>query len=129
LPALKRMIQVEALLRSAKALLPPHKCGGSTTNPAVFRSSPSTSSNTRDHSLEMTTSYTAILGDFERVQGLKAQIFLPLNGPTSRALIQSTSVVPPVPGYKAFAVSAGLRSEQALPGSFVVGWVTRLLSG
>jgi hypothetical protein len=28
LPALKRMIKVETLSRSAKALLPPHKCGG-----------------------------------------------------------------------------------------------------
>jgi hypothetical protein len=29
LPALKRAIRVETLSRSAKALLPPHKCGGS----------------------------------------------------------------------------------------------------
>jgi hypothetical protein len=29
LPALKRMIKVEALSRSAEALLPPHECGGS----------------------------------------------------------------------------------------------------
>jgi hypothetical protein len=29
LPALKRSIKVEALSRSAKALLPPHECGGS----------------------------------------------------------------------------------------------------
>jgi hypothetical protein len=29
LPALKRRIKVEALSRSAEALLPPHKCGGS----------------------------------------------------------------------------------------------------
>jgi hypothetical protein len=29
LPALKRMIRVEALFRSAEALLPPHECGGS----------------------------------------------------------------------------------------------------
>jgi hypothetical protein len=29
LPALKRVIRVETLSRSAKALLPPHKCGGS----------------------------------------------------------------------------------------------------
>ena len=28
LPALKRVIRVEALSRTAKALLPPHKCGG-----------------------------------------------------------------------------------------------------
>jgi hypothetical protein len=28
LPALKRMIRVESLSQSAKALLPPHKCGG-----------------------------------------------------------------------------------------------------
>jgi hypothetical protein len=28
LPALKRMIKIETLSRSAKALLPPHKCGG-----------------------------------------------------------------------------------------------------
>jgi hypothetical protein len=28
-PALKRMIKVETLSRSAQALLPPHKCGGS----------------------------------------------------------------------------------------------------
>jgi hypothetical protein len=29
LPALKRRIKVEALFRSAEALLPPHECGGS----------------------------------------------------------------------------------------------------
>ena len=29
LPALKRVIRVETLSRSSKALLPPHKCGGS----------------------------------------------------------------------------------------------------
>jgi hypothetical protein len=29
LPALKRLIRVETLSRRAKALLPPHKCGGS----------------------------------------------------------------------------------------------------
>ncbi len=29
LPALKRMIKIEVLSRSAEALLPPHKCGGS----------------------------------------------------------------------------------------------------
>ena len=29
LPALKRVIRVETLLRSAQALLPPHECGGS----------------------------------------------------------------------------------------------------
>jgi hypothetical protein len=28
LPALKRMIKVEALSQSAEALLPPHECGG-----------------------------------------------------------------------------------------------------
>jgi hypothetical protein len=28
-PALKRMIRVETLFRSAEALLPPHECGGS----------------------------------------------------------------------------------------------------
>jgi hypothetical protein len=37
-PALKRVIRVETLSQSAKALLPPHKCGGShqvKTTPAV----------------------------------------------------------------------------------------------
>jgi hypothetical protein len=28
-PALKRMIKIEILFRSAEALLPPHECGGS----------------------------------------------------------------------------------------------------
>jgi hypothetical protein len=29
LPALKRVIRIETLSQSAKALLPPHECGGS----------------------------------------------------------------------------------------------------
>jgi hypothetical protein len=36
-PALKRRIKVEALSRSAKALLPRMNAGAPTTNPAVFR--------------------------------------------------------------------------------------------
>ena len=32
LPALKRVISVETLSQSAKALFPPHKCGGSHLN-------------------------------------------------------------------------------------------------
>jgi hypothetical protein len=39
LPALKRSIKVEALSRSAKALLPRINAGAPTTNPAVFQSS------------------------------------------------------------------------------------------
>jgi len=37
LPALKRVMRVETLSRSAKALLPPHKCGGS-HRPRSYRS-------------------------------------------------------------------------------------------
>ncbi len=39
LPALKRMIGVETLSQSAKALLPPHKCGGSHQHPFALRGS------------------------------------------------------------------------------------------
>jgi hypothetical protein len=37
-PALKRLIKVETVSRSAEALVPPHKCGAPTTNPEVGRS-------------------------------------------------------------------------------------------
>jgi hypothetical protein len=37
LPALKRTIRVETLSRSAEALLPPHKCGGSHPGTASSR--------------------------------------------------------------------------------------------